>query len=227
MVMRQRLPRRRMKQTLLSRYEQTEDSRIIIDVAANQVEDLYNNYDKNAPYVRRDLDRDLVDYLIECAREIKNSAFVIRFTLTNFPDSGRQARVRRSVNAYFLYLEESERQQGLAMLRKVGILFFLGLAILFLSVSVHRSLGAEPTVLSNVIAEGLTIAAWVSLWESLATLLLEWIPQHHSLHIYQGLASSNLIFRQEPGVAKDVVEPANQAGEDAPLPFEQTDNSAH
>ena len=51
----------------LERYERTSDGKLIIDVSAARVEDLYSNFDRSAPYVRRDLDEDLADYLIACA----------------------------------------------------------------------------------------------------------------------------------------------------------------
>lgn len=62
------------------------------------------------------------------------------------------------------------------MFRRSAIFFVLGIAILFASVSLNRLLGPERSVTANVFAEGLTIAAWVSLWEALAIILIEWFP---------------------------------------------------
>ena len=67
-----------MKRSVLDRYERIVGGSLIIDVSAAQVEELYNDYDRSAPYIRRDLDQDLVDYLIECAKEIMPEAFVVR-----------------------------------------------------------------------------------------------------------------------------------------------------
>ena len=47
-----------LSKPILSRYETTAAGEIIIDVAAARVQDLYNDFDRNAPYVRRDLDQD-------------------------------------------------------------------------------------------------------------------------------------------------------------------------
>ena len=186
-----------MKRTVLTRYERTVGGSIIIDVAAAQVEDLYNDYDKSAPYIRRDLDQDLVDYLIDCAKEIRPVPFVVRFTLNQPPDNDKQSRICRSVNAYFQYLADAERQKIMQMFRRSAILFSIGIAILFLSVFVNQALGAERSVVANVFAEGLTIAAWVSLWESLAIFLLEWPLHRKSIHLYRRLAGAELIFRPE------------------------------
>ena len=146
-----------MKRTGVNRYEKASDGRIVIDVSATRIEDLYNDFDKNAPFIRRDLDQDLVDYLIACARELKRESFILRFRLDQAPDDEKQSRIQQSVKAYFRYLAECEQQRVLQMFRRSGILFCIGLAILFLSVSVNRTLGPERSVVANVFAEGLLL----------------------------------------------------------------------
>lgn len=183
-----------MKRTAQNRYEKASDGRIVIDVAATRVEVLYNDFDKNAPFIRRDLDQDLVNYLIAGARELKRESFILRFTLDQTPDDEKQLRIRQSVNAYFLYLVECEQQRVLQMFRRSGILFCIGLALLSLSVSVNRALGPERSVVANVFAEGLTVAAWVSLWESLAVFLIEWFPLRKNTVLYRLLADAELTF---------------------------------
>ena len=187
-----------MKQTVLARYEKTVNGNVIMDVTTSQVEELYENYDRSAPYIRRDLDRDLVEYLIECAKEVRPEPFVIRFTFNQPAKKDEQSRIYESVNAYFLYLAESEGEKIRQMFRRCAILFSIGLVILFLSVSLNQTLGEERSVVANVFAEGLTIAAWVSLWESLAILLLEWFPYRKNIRLYCHLANAELIFRPEP-----------------------------
>ena len=189
-----------MKRDVLNRYERDFHGRFLIDVAATRTEDLYNDFDKNAPYVRRDLDQNLVDYLIDCARELASEPFGIRFTLTHTPDDSRLFRIRWSINSFFLYLVATEWQKVREMMRRAVVLFCIGVAILFISVWVNRWLGSERTVVSNVFAEGLTVAAWVSLWEALATFLIEWFPHRKNIILYRRLAGAELVFRPEPGV---------------------------
>ncbi len=186
-----------MKRTVLSRYEQSADGKFIIDVASSRVEELYNDFDKSAPYIRRDLDRDLVDYLIGCAKELGGEPFFVRFTFDLPPDETNLARIRGSVNAYFLYLADDELQQLIQMFRRSAVLLLVGLSILFLAVSVNRALGAERSVVANVFAQGLTVAAWVSLWESLKIYLIEWLPHRKNILLYRRLADSQLVFGKE------------------------------
>ena len=188
-----------MKRGVLDRYERDAGGRVILDVTAARVEDLYNDFDKSAPHVKRDLDPDLAEYLTGCVRELGRAPFLIRFTLAEPPDEPRQARVRRSVNAYFHYLTAVEAREILQMFRRSAILFTIGLALLFGSVSLNQALGPERSVTANVFAEGLTVAAWVSLWEALAIFLIEWFPHRRYVRIYRRLALAELVFRsREP-----------------------------
>ena len=120
-----------------------------------RIEDLYNDFDKSAPYIRRDLDQDLADYLIECARELGRASFTIRFNLADPPDEPRSSRVRHSLNTYFLYLAETEIQNILQMFRRSAILFAIGLGILFAAVSLNRLLGPEATGAEIIFSSGL------------------------------------------------------------------------
>jgi hypothetical protein len=183
-----------MSQLVLNRYEQNEQGAFIIDVAAERVEDLFSNFDKRAPYIRRDLDQGFVDYLIDCAREIGHDPFVIRIELSHPADDNNRQRIVKSISSYFLYLKELEKELLRHMFRRSAILLNIGLAILFLSVSVNQWLGAERSVVANIFAEGLTVAAWISLWESLAVFLIEWLPHRETIALYQALSSTSVNF---------------------------------
>jgi hypothetical protein len=184
-----------MKRDVLGRYERDPKGVILIDVAADKVEDLYSDFDRNAPYIRRDLDQDLVDYLIDCARELGREPFTISFTLAHPSDDFKLSRIRGSVHNFFLYLVEVERQKIRQMVGRSFVLFCIGVAILFIAVWVNRWLGAERTVVANVFAEGLTVAAWVSLWEALAIFLIEWFPRLRNIKLYRRLAAVQPLFR--------------------------------
>lgn len=183
-----------MKRTALGRYDRDAAGCIVIDVAATRAEDLYNDFDKSAPFTRRDLDPDLVDYLIACARELRGEPFVVRFSLQSPLAEGTGERIRRSVKAYFHYLVDGERGRTLAMLRRSALLLGIGLGLLWISLSVNRALGPSPSVGEKVLSEGLTVAAWVSLWESLAIFLIEWFPHRRSIRLYRRLATAEVVF---------------------------------
>ena len=185
-----------MPKRIVDRYEHTADGLVLVDVAARRVEDLYEDFDKTAPYHKKDLDEDLVYYLTECAREIGSVDFVIRFMFECFPSEEFRLRVRTSVHKFFIYQRELELGAMNKMLRTAATLLTIGIIILGLSLWVNHvfTLEGTPSFLKTVFAEGLTIVAWVSVWEALATFLLNW-PQHLFLiKLYRKIAEAPVQF---------------------------------
>jgi hypothetical protein len=183
---------------ILNRYERSDDKHFFLDVAATNVTDLFNSYDKHAPFVRRDLDEDLVGYLTQCAGELRSEQFVIRLTLKEPPDDQKFARVQTSIAGYFDYLIEKEQQDSRRRLRRSTLLVLIGIGILFASVIVERNWKIENSVLFTVLSQGLTILAWVAIWEALAMLALDWFPFHRRVSIYRKLAAARVALRLQP-----------------------------
>ncbi len=187
-----------MKKRIVDRYEHTDDGLVIIDVAARRVEDLYEDFDKTAPYHKKDLDEDLASYLTECAREIGRVGFVIRFMFECFPSEEFMLRVRTSVHKFFIYQRELELEAMNKMLRTSVTLLVIGIVILGLSLWVNHlfAVDGSPSFLNTVFAEGLTIVAWVSVWEALATFLLNW-PQHlFHIRLFRKIAEAPVQFQR-------------------------------
>ena len=187
-----------MKKRIVDRYDHTDDGFVIIDVAARRVEDLYEDFDKTAPYHKKDLDEDLAYYLTECAREFGQVDFVIRFMFERFPSEEFMLRVRTSVNKFFIYQRELELGAMNKMLRTAVTLLVIGIVILGLSLWVNHlfTVDGTPSFLNTVFAEGLTIVAWVSVWEALATFLLNW-PQHlFHIRLFRKIAEAPIQFQR-------------------------------
>jgi hypothetical protein len=195
-----------MEKDILERYARNSDGGVIIDIAANRIEDLYSDYDKSAPYLKKDLEQDLVDYLVDSVREVGRERFVIQFSIAGTVGLEPMSRVKMSIQKYFFYLKELERRELKRMSRTSLILFIVGIAILTLSVWVNRVFEADETVLRAVFAEGLTVAAWVSLWESLATFLINWAPHRRKIRLYERIADATVLFREMPAAGNAVQE---------------------
>ncbi|MDO8281600.1 MAG: hypothetical protein Q7U10_03085 [Thermodesulfovibrionia bacterium] len=183
-----------MKKDLLERYSRTADGKVIIDITTERIEDLYNYFDKNAPYLKKDLDQEFVDYLIDSVHEIGKEDFVIRFRFSAMTDDTNTSRVQMSIRNYFLHQKELEVRELKRMTRKALTLFSIGVVILTLSVLVNQELAIDETVVSRLFAEGLTIAAWISLWEALATFLLNWAPHRNKIKLFERISKAPVFF---------------------------------
>jgi len=183
-----------MTSTILERYSRTPDGHYIIDITAGKVNDLYDDFDRYTPYVRKELDQNLVEYIIESARDLARQDFVIRFHLLEPPVEEMKKRITTSVQSYFRYMKTIELNELTRVMRTSSIFFLLGLAILFLSVWVNENLSDDVTVLHKVFAQGLTVAAWVALWEALATFLINWTPYSRRIKLYERIASAAVEF---------------------------------
>ena len=184
-----------MEKRILERYEHTDDGKVVIDIAAGKIEDLYDDFDRYAPYLKKDLHQDLVDYLIDSAHEIGKDEFAIVFTLQRISEDTPVSRVRMSISRYFLYLKELEFRKIKKMVRTSFILFAIGITILSLSIWFNETIATQESVFNKVFAEGLTIAAWVSLWEALATFLINWTPHQRQIKLYERIANAPVLFR--------------------------------
>lgn len=183
-----------MKKDILNRYACTEDGKFIIDITAEKIEYLYNDFDKHAPYVRKELDQDLVDYIIECAKEIGEEKILIQFRLNEQVDLELIDRIKTSIKNYFLYLKELEILELNQMRRRSIIFFLIGIVIMMVSIWVNDLTMIRESAIGRVLAEGLTVAAWVSLWESVAIPLISWMPHRRQINLCQQIADAPVEF---------------------------------
>jgi hypothetical protein len=186
-----------MKKDFLDRYSCTDDGKVIVDITADRIEYLYNDFDKHTPYIKKELDQGLVDYLVDCVREIGNKEFLIKFRLAESVDYELQSRVQTSIHNYFLYLKDLEVREMKQMLRTALILLLAGFTILTLSIWYNEHFIVRASVIYKVFSEGLTVAAWIALWESLATFLINWAPHQRRIRLFKRIAGAEVLFSNE------------------------------
>ena len=183
------------RKRLLERYAAAEDGRIAIDVSVAGVEDLFNDFDRASPFTKKDLADEFADYLMDSAREIGRNNFLVRIGLERLPDEGIMDRVHRSTRNFFLYHEERERLMRRKMFQTFALLASAGFALLGLDLWLNRLFADKAGVIGGIFLEGLTIAAWVAIWEALATLLVHWGGHNRDIRLYQRLAATEMEFR--------------------------------
>lgn len=183
-----------MQEHILERYSRTENGEFIIDLAAHRMEDLFDFYDRTSSFLKKDLDGQLVDFIVDSAREVGAAPFVIRVSLAVPVAPDQKQRLQASIREYFLYLKDLQRRQIRGRIRSSMVLLLAGLCILTLTVFINKIQGIHDSVIGSVFAEGLTIAAWVSLWEALATFLINWPPLRANVRLYERIATTPVYF---------------------------------
>lgn len=187
-----------MKRKIIDRYPCDGRGLRIVDIAALRVSDLYDEFDKNAPFIKKELDYNLVEYLIESARELGRERFFVNFSMTEELDESLKERVRKSIESYFDYLLEKNQRELRAMLRNSIVLLLLGVLMVTGSIYMGYALQLKDSVVNRVLTEGLVIASWVSLWEALAGLLLNWQPAMRERFIFRRLLRAEVTFNRPP-----------------------------
>lgn len=184
-----------MKRSILERYRRDADGQLLIDIAVEKVSDLYDDFDKHAPFVKKELDYDLVEYLIDSVRELGRETFSVQFIFPEGIALPEENRVRNSIRNYFDYLLTTNRRELHKMLRSSMILLCMGIIMLSASIYLNLHYDLDDVVMEGVMAEGLVIAAWVSVWEGLAALLMNWKPLLSERAVYRRLVAAKYSFR--------------------------------
>ena len=185
-----------MEPPSLSRYEKDPDGRVVIEVATRDARDLFNRFDRFAPYPKKDLNQDLADYLVDCAREIGANPFRIQILLEEPSPSLPDPDVMQGLRGFFRHLCRQERRLHRRLLRHFLLLTGLGLLLLLGTILLSPHAATAPLGL-RVSFEGLVVAAWIALWEGTSRLLFETPPIRQNIRVYRRLAEADV--RVGPG----------------------------
>jgi hypothetical protein len=182
------------------RYARTRDGKFLLEITTDCIEDLFNNFDRNSLYLKKDLNKDLVDYLIDSAKEIGQDTFIIHFRIVHLDSKTPIDEVKTDIENYFYHLKELELKELNRMRNTSLILLSVGLVILTLLVLVNQYTELYNSIIIKVLAEGLTVAAWVSLWEALATFIIRWKPHQQNIRLYEHIAKAPVTFSKVQAV---------------------------
>ena len=106
-----KLKRPPMKNSITNRYDKNSNDELVINISAEKIEDLYEDYDKKSTFIKKDLKDDLENYLIESVEEIGNHPFTINFSFDEKTDFSSNARLKNSIKEYFEYLQLLEHKK--------------------------------------------------------------------------------------------------------------------
>lgn len=177
----------------------TENGEPCVDVSASSVERLFDNRDP-APFRERDLDPDLVEYLLASSEDlIAHDRIQIVFWIeTPCPPH----EIEQAFRSHFEYeLERIDRQrrrrrrigQITLLLAVVAIIALMSLAQL-VGTFVHGSIGLG-------LKEGLVISSWVLMWKPVEVLIYDGIPWRRERKVIRRLQDAPIDVRTGKGPA--------------------------
>ena len=111
--------------------------------------------------------------------------------------SKHPVKTRVSVTGTIVVARDIAHAKIKEMLRKSAIFFAIGAVLAGVSIFMNQSEWMEKSIAFAVVAEGLSVAAWVSLWEALATFLIRWMPYIKKILLYKNIANAKSIFGTE------------------------------
>lgn len=171
-----------------------EDGMHSIDVRVANMEQLFDNRDP-VPFRERDLDPDLVEYLVAAAEDLsRHGAFRILLWCSGV---AKLDGVDAAFRAHFEYeltrlARENRRRRGIGAVTLVIALVMLGVLLTvaqLIGSFVAGSVGAA-------IREGLTIFSWVVLWRPVEVLVYDWIPPRRRRSLMQRLHDAPIEVRK-------------------------------
>jgi len=155
-----------------------EDGRSCIDLNVRHSRQLFDGRDP-APFRERDLDEDVVDYLIGAAQEIPRKQLLkIVVTISEEPEPRLAADIiAEAVREYFVHERSQIRRRLGEHVRRGRMFLSIGLAMLVVFLTLAELTASIPSgPLRDILREGLVITGWVAMWRPLEVLLYDWWP---------------------------------------------------
>jgi hypothetical protein len=192
-----------MDSKIIDRYDITPDNRFIIDVNIPGPDELFEKYDENASFYKKDLNARFEDYLLACVDEIglKNN-FIIRLGL---PEEQAKATdegdIVFSFKEYFKYCificQKEIKAISLRMLLHMG----LAISALLLMVAFDVANAMDGNGFFSLVVSGLPAAVCVLLLTGFSRFLFRLMSQLSEIRTYRALKNAPVDFVYRGGGA--------------------------
>ncbi|MBN2852306.1 MAG: hypothetical protein JXQ23_06160 [Clostridia bacterium] len=166
----------------------------IIDVQLDDYRDAYSVWDFS-PFTNRDLDEDLMKYLLECSYEIPlKYSIIINYHILN--QKQNQIREDKSIKGMYNYFKYGIRKlinYRIGVVRDSIAFFIAGSVLLILGAYLKKVL--NDTILFEVLSEGLFIGGWVMIWEMFSTWFFDVRKATRKIKHLKRLQESTIKFK--------------------------------
>ncbi len=170
----------------------TEPAGVYLELSIDDPMQLFNSMDP-APFHERDLDSDVVDYIVEWAQEVASDAplgLVVTLYHDSAPERGA-GLICDAVHKSFQRRALAKRRALKRMLREGRISMVIGIAFLALAIFVSDYLGGMITNKNYawLLQESVVIGGWVALWHPLNIFLYDWWPIRAERRLFERLGA--------------------------------------
>ena len=186
-----------MGSRILERYERTADGKVVLVLALDEVDAVYNPFALRDPRQVRNLHPKLADYVVECVRELGTEPFALMLWLPEQVSDAAQQEVRSSIHDYFDYLQHLGLQKWRRQVWRSAALLLFGVSLLVLLTSYANFGWSGTSFLLDLSAQGLTVAAWLAVWEASAAWLLRRVTLGEDWRVFKRLALADVRFRHD------------------------------
>jgi hypothetical protein len=182
------------KNPILKRYEKTSDGRIIVNVAVEKLDHLFDEFDATSKFAKRDLNTDFAEYVYECVKEIGKHDFVLRLDIPGKKrNKKKEETVKKAIENYFTYTMHLSHVEKKEIIKKTVFHFMISMLLFAFVIFLHTKIDKE-TMLHLVFIEGLTIAVWVFMWPVFSDFLYEMISELRDTRIYKRIQDCDVLY---------------------------------
>jgi hypothetical protein len=187
------MPHKFFEGSKMARYKDVGGKKLI-EIRVKTAAQLFDARDPS-PFRERDLDDNFVEYVVSSAKEFSHKTPLQIKIHINEPQRPElnEAAIIEAYKAHADYAVHLAEQRLSEFIRRGQFALLIGLAVLFICVAASQYLTEISKVRAvRVIAEGLTIIGWVSLWRPIELLLYDWWPVYAQLRLLRKLAATNV-----------------------------------
>jgi hypothetical protein len=160
----------------------------VIRLRVREVRQLFDTLDP-APFLERDLDDRMAEYVETCAAEIPMH-LPLRLVV-HLPKEqiqvGQQETVQTALGRHYQHQADLVRHRFRRMMREGRRSLLIGLLALAACMLIADVASDSSWRSARVLGEGLVIGGWVAMWRPIEILLYDWWPLRREIALHERL----------------------------------------
>lgn len=181
------------KKELEKAYGQFEHNTVILDVQLDHYRNAYHDWDFS-PITSRDLDSDLMEYLIECSNEIplKYKLKINFYILKQEENKFREDKSILGIKNYFAYQLRKLKNKRIKLFRDILTFATIGAGLLLMSMYLKSNMNQK--LYYSVLSEGFSVGGWVMFWEMFTVFFFDLKTVLNQKKHYERLLRSEIAY---------------------------------